>query len=128
VKLLLDACTFLWLAGDAPALSTPARGACIDPDNELYLSVVSVWELASKYNTGRLSLPEPPATYIPSRRAHYGIVGLDLTEEAIWQLPKLPPIHRDPFDRILICQAIVHGLIILTPDEHIKKYPVRVMW
>jgi PIN domain nuclease of toxin-antitoxin system len=128
VKFLLDACTFLWFAADAPELSTLARNACVDPDSELYLSVVSAWELASKHNAGRLPLPEPAATYIPGRRAHYGIVSLELTEEAIWQLPKLPPIHRDPFDRILICQAIVHGLIILTPDEHITQYPVRVMW
>src|SRR5437588_6932575 len=117
MKLLLDACSFLWFADDAPALSTVARNACIDRDNELYLSVVSVWEIALKHRS--LLLPEPAATYIPSRRAHYGIASLELTEEAIWQLPKLPTIHRDPFDRILICQAIVHGLIILTPDEHI---------
>jgi PIN domain nuclease of toxin-antitoxin system len=90
--------------------------------------VVSAWEIASKYNAGRLSLPEPPATYIPGWRAHYGIQSLELTEDAVWQLPKLPPIHRDPFDRVLLCQAIVHGLIILTPDEHISSYPVRVMW
>ena len=128
MKLLLDACTFLWFAQDAPVLSALARNACIDPDNELYLSVVSVWEIASKHHIGRLPLPEPASTYVPSRREHYGIVSLELTEEAIWQLPKLPPVHRDPFDRILICQAIVHGLIILTPDEHITKYPVRVKW
>jgi len=62
-----------------------------------------------------------PETYIPSRRAHYGIESLELTEEAVWQLPKVPRLHTDPFDRILICQAIVHGLIILTPDEHISR-------
>jgi PIN domain nuclease of toxin-antitoxin system len=101
---------------------------CADRDNELYLSVVSAWEIAVKQLAGRLPLPEPAALYVPRRREANGIASLDLSEEAVLQLPKLPPLHTDPFDRMLICQAIAHGLAILTPEEWIGRYPVRVLW
>jgi len=77
---------------------------------------------------GRLYLPEPAEKYVPSRREANGINSLELNEEVVLQLPKLPPLHGDPFDRMLVCQAIVHGLTILTSDEWITRYPVRVMW
>jgi PIN domain nuclease of toxin-antitoxin system len=128
VKLLLDTCTFLWFNADAPALSPRARAMCLDSENELYLSVISAWEITLKHMAGRLPLPEPAAQYVPSRRQANGIISLELSEETVLQLPKLPPLHGDPFDRMLVCQAIVHGLAILTPDEWITRYPVRVMW
>jgi PIN domain nuclease of toxin-antitoxin system len=128
VKLLLDTCTFLWFNADAPALSPRARAMCLDSENELYLSVISAWEITLKHMAGRLPLPEPAAQYVPSRRKANGINNLELSEETVLQLPKLPPLHGDPFDRMLVCQAIVHGLAILTPDEWITRYPVRVMW
>jgi PIN domain nuclease of toxin-antitoxin system len=128
VKLLLDTCTFLWLNSGLSLVSPLARGLCADRDNDLYLSVVSAWEIALKQVAGRLPLPQPAAQYVPSRREANGIASLDLSEEAVLQLPKLPPLHTDPFDRMLICQAIAHGLAILTPDEWIARYPVRVLW
>ena len=78
--------------------------------------------------SGRLLLGEPVEKYVTRRREANSITSLELTEEAVLQLPKLPPLHADPFDRMLVCQAIVHGLTILTPDEWITQYPVRVMW
>jgi len=128
VKLLIDTCTFLWANSDSARLSPLARQLYVDPANDLYLSAISAWEIAVKHMAGRLSLPEPAAHYIPSRRTANGIHTLELNEEAVLQLAKLPPIHGDPFDRILVCQAIVHGLAILTPDEWIMQYPVRVLW
>ena len=128
MKLLLDTCTFLWLNSGLSLVSPLARGLCADRDNDLYLSVVSAWEIALKQVAGRLPLPQPAAQYVPSRREANGIASLDLSEEAVLQLPKLPPLHADPFDRMLICQAIAHGLAILTPDEWIARYPVRVLW
>jgi PIN domain nuclease of toxin-antitoxin system len=128
VKLLLDTCTFLWLNSGLSLVSPLARGLCADRDNDLYLSVVSAWEIALKQVAGRLPLPQPAAQYVPSRREANGIASLDLSEEAVLQLPKLPPLHTDPFDRMLICQAIAHGLAILTPDACIARYPVRVLW
>ena len=128
MKLLLDTCTFLWLNSRLSRVSPLARELCADGDNELYLSVVSAWEIALKQGAGRLPLPEPAALYVPRRREANGITSLVLSEEAVLQLPKLPPLHADPFDRMLICQAIAHGLAILTPDEWIARYPVRVLW
>jgi len=128
VKLLLDTCTFLWFNADASALSPRAKAMCLDSENELYLSVISAWEITLKHMAGRLLLPEPADQYVPSRRKANGIISLELSEETVLQLPKLPPLHGDPFDRMLVCQAIVHGLAILTPDEWITRYPVRVMW
>ena len=112
----------------ARTVSPLVRGLCADPDNELFLSVVSAWEIALKQVNGRLPLPEPAARYVPKRRQANGIASLDLSEDAVLQLPKLPPLHSDPFDRLLICQAIAHSLAILTPDECIARYPVRVLW
>jgi len=113
---------------DAPAVPGQVRRLLAEPANEFYLSVVSSWEIALKYSTGRLPLPVPPAVYVPSRRRACGIRSLALEEAATLELPRLPKIHADPFDRMLICQAVVHGLPILTPDPHIAQYPVRVIW
>ncbi len=99
-----------------------------DPDNDLHLSVVSAWEISVKYIAGRLPLPEPASQYVPSRRAANRIASLDLTEAAILQLSKLPAIHGDPFDRMLICQAIISGMPILTSDDWITRYPVNILW
>jgi PIN domain nuclease of toxin-antitoxin system len=81
-----------------------------------------------KVGIGRLHLPEPPAVYIPARRKASSIEALPLSEEAVLHLSKLPRMHEDPFDRMLICQSIAHGLTLLTPDTLISQYPTRVMW
>jgi len=128
MKILLDTCTFLWIITDDPRLSQQARKLFIDTENEVYLSVASTWEIVIKYNLDKLSLPKPPQKYIPSKRKEHDIDSLPLNEEATLYLPKLPNLHKDPFDRILICQAIVAGLIILTPDELITQYPLRSVW
>lgn len=128
MRLLLDTCTFLWWMVDAPALSHRVRLLLADPASEFYLSAVSSWEIALKYSAGRLPLPLPPAEYVPSRRRACGIRSLPLEEEATLELPRLPRIHSDPFDRMLVCQAIVHGLPILTPDPQIAQYPIRTVW
>lgn len=128
MKLLLDTCTFLWILDEAPELSARARELFTAAGNEVYLSSVSTWEIAVKHALGRLPLPEPPAAFIPSMRAAHGVEPLDLDEESTLYVGRLPPIHGDPFDRMLICQALVHDLVILTPDDKIHDYPVRVAW
>ncbi len=128
LRALLDTCTFLWLLTDAKELSVVARDIVKDPECEVFLSVASVWEIATKYQLKKLPLPAPPARYIPKCRERLGIDSLPIEEAAALAQSQLPPLHRDPFDRILIAQAIVHGLTILTPDEHIRKYPVVTMW
>lgn len=128
MRLLLDTCTFLWLAADAPELSTRARQLFEDPGNDAYLSVVSVWEIAVKHGAGRLPLPERPDPYLPRLRSAMGIESLPLDEAAALYLPKLPDLHKDPFDRMLICQALNGGLTLVTPDPLVLQYPVATAW
>jgi len=128
VRILLDTCTFLWLVTDAPALSGTVRELFADVENEVYLSAVSTWEIALNHALGRLPLPGPPERYVPAQRAKHKIAFLPLHEEATLSLKRLPRIHKDPFDRMLICQALVHNLVILTPDPLVSQYTVGTMW
>ena len=128
MRILLDTATFLWAVSDAPEFSQEAREFFTDPDNEIYLSSVSAWEIAVKHALGKLPLPEPPARFVPLQRKQHGINPLPLDEDAALHLTRLPLLHRDPFDRMLVCQAIVHHLAILTPDELIQRYTVRTIW
>jgi len=128
MRLLLDTCTFLWLILDAEELTDRVKDLFADSDNEVFLSVVSTWEIAVKHAIGRLDLPEQPRHYIPEQRERHRVRFLPLDESSSLQVPTLPAIHNDPFDRMLISQALIHGLTILSPDELMKKYPVRILW
>jgi len=128
MKLLVDTCTFLWIALESPRLSKSATTAFLDQNNERYLSSASAWEIAIKHATGRLPLPERPDILVPRIREASGIESLDIDEESALHAGKLPGLHSDPFDRMLVAQAIVHGLTILTPDPEIERYGVRVLW
>lgn len=128
MNLLLDTCTFLWLAADDPQLSAKARSACRDPANAVYLSALSAWEIAIKHRLGRLPLPEPPPRYVASRRIWLQIEPLDFDEAAATHETLLPSHHRDPFDRGLVSQAILGGMSIVTPDPAIARYPAPILW
>lgn len=128
MNILLDTCTFLWLVSDAPELSDTVRRLFADPDNDVFLSVASAWEIIVKHNLGKLPLPEPPHDFIRNNRLSHRIETLPLEEAAVLQFSRLPEYHRDPFDWIIICQAIAGSLTILTPDSHITRYPVRTEW
>ena len=128
MRILLDTCTFLWLITDDIALSASARNVFSDPNNDVYLSAVSVWEIAFKHSLGKLPLPASPDRFIPTQRERHGITSLPLEEQAVLYLSKLPLLHRDPFDRTLVCQAIQHELTLLTPDPLITQYAVRTAW
>lgn len=128
MRLLLDTCTFLWLVSDSPELSPVVRAVFSNPENEVYLSPVSSWEIVVKHRLGKLPLPAPPSTFLPRERDRHCIASLPLDEQAVMQLPRLPEYHKDPFDRMLICQAIAGGLTLLTPDPAITQYPVRTEW
>lgn len=128
MKLLLDTCTFLWVVRGDPALSTEAAALFRDPANEVWLSSVSAWEMAVKHQLGKLPLADAPSVYVPRERQRHGIDSLPVTEADTLMLDKLPPHHADPFDRLLICQAIQQGLVLLTPDPMIHRYPVAVRW
>lgn len=126
--LLLDTCTFLWIIEKSPRLSQTAGDAFQDRNNEVYLSVASSWEISIKYRAGRLSLRERPEILIPKVREESEIVSLTIDEQAALLAGKLPALHNDPFDRMLVAQAIVHGMTILTPDPEIHQYAARVLW
>ena len=128
MRLLLDTCTFLWLVSDSPRLSGRAREQFSLPENEVYLSAASAWEIAVKEKLGRLPLPAPPAEFVPGQRKAHGIEPLAVDEEAALYVPHLPDLHRDPFDRMLVSQATVHGLVLMTPDRDIRQYAVRTLW
>ncbi|NEO36179.1 MAG: type II toxin-antitoxin system VapC family toxin [Moorea sp. SIOASIH] len=122
MKILLDTHIFLWFISGDTMLSTDVRDIIRDPDNEVYLSVVSVWEAIVKYQLGKLPLPEPPDKFLPNQRQLHQIASLDLDEGSVTQLSKLPLIHRDPFDRMLISQALEKGLTLATVDREIRAY------
>jgi PIN domain nuclease of toxin-antitoxin system len=128
MRLLLDTCTFLWVVVGSGDLSAAARAAIVDPDNDVYLSVVSVWEIAVKHALGRLPLPGDPARLVPQERRRHLIESLPLDEASALHVRHLPPLHRDPFDRMLVSQAIARGMSIATPDPAIAAYGVPVIW
>ena len=128
MRLLLDTCTFLWVIGGSSDLSESAREEFRSPANEVFLSSVSVWEIAVKNKLGKLPLPEPCGQFILSQRSLHRIEPLALDERAVLTLLKLPELHKDPFDRMLICQAIAEGMMLLTPDPLIVQYPVSSLW
>jgi PIN domain nuclease of toxin-antitoxin system len=126
MTLLLDTCTFLWLLTGERRFPDEVRSALRSAD--LALSAASVWEISVKFAKGALPLPEPPDRLVPAARRHYGISPLAIDEESALHVVKLPALHADPFDRMLVSQAIVHGLTIVTPDPLVTQYPARTMW
>ncbi len=128
MNLLLDTCTFLWIVSGDPRLTKRAADLFRDPNNEVVLSAVSSWEISVKFKLHRLELPEDPSTYIPEQRQRHGIEALALGESATLMASKLPDVHRDPFDRMLVCQALVGAYTLLSPDSIFRKYPVPVAW
>jgi PIN domain nuclease of toxin-antitoxin system len=127
MRILLDTHIFLWFISGDSQLSIDVRDAIRNPDNEVYLSAISVWEAIVKYQLGKLPLPEHPETYLPKQRDLHQIASLALDESSVMQLANLPPLHRDPFDRMLICQALQNGLTIATVDSAVRAYPVSIM-
>jgi PIN domain nuclease of toxin-antitoxin system len=128
MKILVDTCTFLWIVSESPRLSKTAAAVFLDAHNERYLRAASAWEIGIKHAAGRLPLPERPDIFIPKIREASGIASLDMDEESALLAGRLPGLHSDPFDRMLVAQAIVHGMTILTPDQEIEQYAVRVLW
>jgi PIN domain nuclease of toxin-antitoxin system len=128
MKCLLDTCAFLWIIAHARELSPAVRDMFTNRANEMLLSAVSIWELSVKHALGKLLLPGMFDRFIVEQRERHGITTLPLDEQAVLHLHKLPRLHRDPFDRMLICQTIEHDCVLLTPDPLITQYPVRTRW
>jgi PIN domain nuclease of toxin-antitoxin system len=124
MRILLDTHIFLWFISQSNQLPTNWIDSIRNLDNQVYLSVISIWEAIIKYQTGKLPLPEPPHLYLPRLRDHHLIDSLPVDEPSVLQLAELPVLHRDPFDRLLICQALQHNLTIATVDAAFSAYPM----
>ena len=122
-KLLLDTHAFLWWLGNDPQLGPKAREAISDERNDVFISAVTGWEIAIKRSIGKLSAPDNLDALLDDE----GFSVLPITFYHGEQAGSLPPHHKDPFDRMLIAQAQAEGLTIVTRDEHIPEYGVRVL-
>ena len=128
MRVLLDTHAFLWLMSDHPNLSATAKQVFLDNDNELLLSAVSGFEIAVKYGLGKLKLSEPHIIFMRRRIDNNNLLELPITMEHTTHLQDLPPHHRDPFDRLLVAQAMVEGLPLLTTDKQLTVYPIECIW
>lgn len=125
---LLDTCVALWyFAGDSK-ISEVLCNSLRDLRTRLFFSDVSLLEIVIKYQLGKLPLPAQPSKILPKWIEAHGMEILPVSSATILQLEALPSLHRDPFDRLLVCQALVHELTLITPDPLIKRYTVPVLW
>lgn len=127
MRFLLDTHIFLWLILNSDRLSTTIREVVANKENDVFLSVVSLWEVIIKEKKGSLALPQSAEIYIPFYRIQHEINNLPITENAVIQLAHLPNIHKDPFDRMLVAQAIQYNLTLITVDSNILQYPVSCL-
>jgi PIN domain nuclease of toxin-antitoxin system len=128
MRALLDTHTFIWWVIDDNRLSSTARNIITDPGNILFLSAASAWEIVIKVRLGKLNLPEPPETYIPSRLTINRFESMSIQMTHALQVVNLPALHQDPFDRILVAQSQVEKMPIITVDNKIIQYPVDIIW
>lgn len=128
MKLLLDTHTFIWWDSEPAKLSPQVLALCQDRQNVLLLSVVSIWEMQIKLHLGKLRLALPLKEIVESQRRINGIEILPITLEHVVALENLPAHHKDPFDRLLVAQAIVEEAVLVSSDSNIAKYAVRVVW
>jgi PIN domain nuclease of toxin-antitoxin system len=128
VKYLLDTMVWLWSVGPVENLRREARDILRSGEEEISFSAVSSWEIAIKVQLGKYTLPELPGAYVPKRLSEQGIRSLPITLKHTLGVYDLPLHHRDPFDRLIISQALAEEMTILTADRIFRKYPVRIIW
>ena len=128
MRILLDTHAFLWSVMDDPKLSDRARSIFLDADNELLISAVTGFEIAVKYALGKLELAEPPRDFIENRILNNALTQLPISLSHTYRLSHLPPHHRDPFDRLLISQALEEDIPLLSTDSAFGLYNVEVIW
>jgi len=127
VTLLLDTHVWLWMLA-APERLGDMRAVLEDGERTLVLSAASSWEIAIKYQLGRLELPQPPERFVPDRLRSTGVTPIAIEHTHVLEAGRLPAHHRDPFDRVLVAQARHLGVPIVTADPLIRAYDVTVHW
>jgi len=128
VRLLLDTHVWLWWLTNPDRLSRPADAALRSPDNRLHLSPASTWELVVKSATGRLEIEGSVGALLEEAIIASGVQPLPIEHSHALQLAQLPPHHRDPFDRMLIAQAQVDRLVLVSADRQLADYDVEILW
>jgi PIN domain nuclease of toxin-antitoxin system len=128
MKYLLDTMVWLWSVGPIDKIGRAALEILGSAPEEIYFSAASSWEISIKAKLGKFQLPEAPSPYVRKRLAKQGIHPLSVTQEHALAVYDLPLHHGDPFDRMIIAQAIVEEMIILTADRAFEKYPVEMIW
>ena len=128
MRYLLDTHTLLWFISQDKKLRDTARRLILDSSSEIFLSIASLWEIAIKINIGKLALDKPFNQLFPDELDSRGIEILDITIDSLVQLTALPPYHRDPFDRLIIAQALVENLPIISVDRNFDAYDIDREW
>jgi PIN domain nuclease of toxin-antitoxin system len=128
MRILLDTCAFLWLVTDDPQASELAKEIFLKEDNELLLSAVTGFEIAVKYSLGKLRLAEPPKEFITNRINANALTELPVSMTHALILQNLPLHHKDPFDRLLIAQAMVNQIPLLSADQQLSAYAINRLW
>ena len=126
MRLLLDTHIFLWFVSGDPKMSATTRTLLTDPDNQRFVSVASVWEMSIKHSLGKLELGAPFETLIPDALSRNGFSTLPIEFKHLVALNKLPLHHRDPFDRLVIAQAITEQMTVVSADLIFGSYPVQL--
>lgn len=125
---LLDTCALIWLTTQPSLLGERATRLLDDPATQLWLSDCSVWEICHKWQSGKLSLPIPPRAWVDSQQQKWLFHTLKIERTHLFRVTELPQHHKDPFDRLLVAQALESHCLIVTPDPEIAKYPVPICW
>jgi PIN domain nuclease of toxin-antitoxin system len=128
MKFLLDSHVFIWLFAAPEKLGEKARSIIEAQDSELLLSAASIWELGVKHQLGKLSLPLPIEEYITSRAQDAGIGLLPISPIHCFRVTELPFHHKDPFDRMIVAQALTENLTVLTHDSILSEYNILIQW
>ena len=128
MTLLLDTCTFIWLCSAPEKLSGLAAKALDSQSNDRALSLATVWEITLKHNIGKLPLPEKPSRWIEEQLRLQDIDVLPLQRTTLYSASALPPIHKDPFDRVIAADALQRGLRVVSPDAPFRAYGCEVIW
>jgi PIN domain nuclease of toxin-antitoxin system len=128
MRLLLDTHTALWMFAGSTEISRDLEEVLTDPSNQVYFSDASAWEIVIKNTVGKLPLPSDPDAFISEMVDKHSLVPQTISLEAIFRWGKLPMIHRDPFDRLLVAQALQDDLTLVTFDTEIQKYSVPTFW
>lgn len=128
MKVILDTHVFIWWDSEPEKLSLRARSLCEDPQNQLVLSVASLWEMQIKLQLGKLTLSTSLSSIVAAQQEANELQLLTIQPDHTYALDNLPSLHKDPFDRMIVAQAITEGLRLISHDDIVRKYPVDVEW